>query len=53
MSAIILKNRKMMKSGNRYLITMPSKYIQDGILNPDIEYDIELRPIKEIAEVKT
>ncbi len=41
-----LKNRKMAKKGDDYIVSIPRNYIRDGILDPEIRYNIELKEVK-------
>lgn len=41
---IELKNVKLAKMGSRRIITIPNEYLKDKLINPDLEYDIVLKP---------
>lgn len=39
---IQIKNVKIGKSGRHYFITIPKNYVDNGIINPDFQYNVDL-----------
>ncbi|MBD3343123.1 MAG: hypothetical protein GF353_28760 [Candidatus Lokiarchaeota archaeon] len=48
---IEIKNAKIGKSGRHSFITIPKAYVDNGIVDPDKEYNVILSEVKQLSEV--
>jgi len=47
---IKITDKKIAKSGPEYIIVLPRRYIKDGLIDPDKNYDVYLKEVNLIDD---